>query len=314
MPSRNAISELPTAYRPQSAAGAVRLSPVSRRVVPARWLWPHLLSLDAPLVAVVWQRWWARSLGVRLFWSQELILGLGVWLIYLADRLADAAADVSGGHQTARHVFYRQRHARMLPVAVSVLIGLVILSPGLLPMRQFLAGLGLLTLAGGYFWMIHQRTRRGWSRQVPKEAVVGGMFALGTAFFVREQAGQAAPELLLALPLFGCLCFFNCALITKWERSPPDVRDAASLLNAFPRLTARLGAGCLILVLLALAFGAILPRGSTFAPIAISALLLLVLDRQSEHLSPDALRVLADAALLPPLLFLIIPALPFPPP
>ena len=57
----------------------------------AWWQWPHLMSLDAPLVALVWQRWWAHTVGITLPFSREWILGLSIWLIYLADRLADTA-------------------------------------------------------------------------------------------------------------------------------------------------------------------------------------------------------------------------------
>ena len=270
---------------------------------PPWWLWPHLLSLDAPLVAVVWQNWWARVAGVRLSWVHVVLLGAGVWLIYLADRLADTATDAAPGHDTSRHAFYRRHRRAITPIALGIFLGLAWLAPRYLPPKQLLAGLSLLTLAGGYFWVIHACERRGWPRFLPKEAVVGGMFMIGTAFFVHGGATLPPSEWGAAALMFGTLCFFNCAVITKWERTPRDLRDSSSLLNAFPRLTARLGVSCLGLTALALAAVAIMPHGRVFAPLAFSALLLASMDWRHDLFSTDALRVLADMVLLTPLIF-----------
>ena len=265
------------------------------------WLWPHLLSLDAPLVAVVWQGWWTRSTGGRVSWSQDVILGGGVWLIYLADRLADTASAPPGGHETARHAFYRQHQPQMKFLAATVFLILSGLAPWTLDQRQFIAGLGLLALAGGYFWLVHRRAGDGWARVLPKEALVAGMFAAGTLFFVLGHLGIPRPDVPLAGALFGGLCFFNCALITRWERKPSDLRDPASLLNAFPWLTAHLRTGCVCLALLTgiLALAGLVSGGMVL-PITVGALLLASLDHRGTRLSMDALRVLADAALLTP--------------
>ena len=287
--------------------GAAPLQPRShprRTRRAAWWLWPHLLSLDAPLVAVVWQSWWAHSSGVRLLRSDELILGLGVWMIYLADRLGDTTPLATSEPETARHAFYRRQRRAMRLVALAVFIALALLAPSLLPTREFLAGLGLLSLTGVYFWLIHRKPHGVWPRFVPKEAVVGGMFALGTGFFVLLRRGGLKAEFPTALALFGAACFFNCAMITKWERSFQDVRASPSLLNSFPRLVSRLDVGCVVLALLTLAAAASLPHGTVFAPIAISALLLACLDRCAGFLSVDALRLLADVMLLAPWFYL----------
>jgi hypothetical protein len=109
-------------------------------------------------------------------------------------------------------------------------------------------------------------------------------------------------DLTLGVVLFAALCFCNCALITRWERHEEDVRNRASLLNAFPRLTARLSILCLALA--ALAAGAVLLAGPMpFLPLGMSAVLLAILDLCHKRLSTNAARVLADAALLTPLLF-----------
>ena len=301
MPPGTAIAESPPLPLSDHACGqlpAVAASEVRRT---AWWLWPHLLSLDAPLVAVVWQSWWARAAGVRLAWGQDAILGGGVWLIYLVDRLADTATAAPGSHGTARHAFYQRHQPWMRFLAGAIFLGLAWLAPWRLDTRQFVAGLGLLALAGGYFWLVHLRAADGWARVLPKEAFVAGMFALGTMFFVLGQTGIHRPKTLLAGALFGGLCFFNCALITKWERNFADLRHPASLLNAFPRVTAHLCAGCVCFALLAGICTAAGPwQGGVFLPLAVSAALLAALDRSNARLSIDALRVFADAVLLTP--------------
>ena len=125
------------------------------------------------------------------------------------------------------------------------------------------------------------------------------MFTVGTAFFVVNRTGWPNTATLAAYAMFGGLCFFNCAFITRWERNPRDLRETSSLLNAFPCLTAHLGAGCLGLGLLA-ATAVYEGHERLFLPILLSALLLVMLDRRKDRLSVNALRVLADAALLTP--------------
>jgi hypothetical protein len=265
----------------------------------AWWLWPHVLSLDAPIVAVVWQHWWARAAGARLFWFDDAVLTLGVWMIYLADRLADTAA-AEPPPETARHTFSARYRRVLVPLLAGVVFGLAILTPAELSGRQFAAGLGLLLVAGGYFWLIHSGGPSRWARVVPKEGFVGAIFALGTTFFVCGQSGRPPWLILTGTMLFAMLCFFNCALITQWETSPQDRHEPTSLLNAFPWLDGRLGIGCVWLAALA----GVLAAGDgsvVFVPVAIGALALAWADHQRAAISADALRVLADLALLAPL-------------
>jgi hypothetical protein len=268
------------------------------------WLWPHLLSLDAPLVAVGWQLWWSCLEGVKLSWFHHAILALGVWMVYLADRLADGWRSVPGELETERHVFAVRRRAEMGVLLGVAVAGLAVLSPLHLTGRQLAGGILLLAATGGYFANIHgRRKRRGIA---PKEAGVGVIFAAGTSFFVLgAMRSRPMGVFLLEVTIFGVLCFLNCALITKWERNPQDQRDPSSLLNAFPRLTASLGGICAALAGTTAA-GALASRSTlalALAPLVLGALGLWGLDRSA--FSTRALRVLADAVLLTPWVFLL---------
>ena len=87
-------------------------------VRPQFWLWPNLLSLDAPLVAVLWQTLFLRCLRAPVRWLPALLLFLTVWLIYVADRLLDAR---NGAVTTPRHQFYRRSFRWALTAWVIVL-------------------------------------------------------------------------------------------------------------------------------------------------------------------------------------------------
>ena len=268
---------------PRTLAAPSRwVNPTGSDAVPSRsswWLWPHLLSLDAPLVALAWQEWGSRASGVRLSIPQRAVLGFGVWMIYLADRLADNARGLPGDSATARHSFARFRRVPLLILTALIGAGLVLLAPRTLETGQFCAGLILLAAAGVYFWLIHRRGSQGWTAWVPKEAVVGGMFALGTAFFALCRPSLPTRPLLVSIAFFGIACFLNCALITAWERNGCDRRDPFSFLNTFPWLAARgLQPMCWLLAGAAVAAGWAM-QTTVFLPVVLAALALGTLDR-----------------------------------
>lgn len=266
----------------------------------AWWSWPHLLGLDASVVALVWQDWWSRSTHTPLASGERLVLGLGVWLIYLADRLADVARGRPEDAGTARHLFAAAWRRRLSWLGAVVAGSLVMLAPWALPAGEFRGGMWLLGVVGVYFWAIHRGRSTRWTRRLPKEAVVGGTFAVGTAFFALGRGPLAAGPLAAGVVLFGVVCFLNCALITAWERSLPDRRDPASLLNAFPRLVdGGLGAACWLTAGLAFVV-ALAWHALVLVPVVPAAAALACLDRERHRLPADALRCLADGVLLTP--------------
>ena len=141
------------------------------------WLWPNLLSLDAPLVAVLWQVLFARCFRASAETLPAVLLVLAVWLIYVADRALDAW---SGMGRTPRHEFYRRHWRVVLPVWLAALAAGGSLAATQLSPALFQRGLALLVAVVLYFGAVHlapESIRRVW----PKEAVVGLLFALGVA-------------------------------------------------------------------------------------------------------------------------------------
>lgn len=249
---------------------------------PQIWLWPNLLSLDAPLVAVLWQTLFLRCLGVPVRVVPALLLFLTVWMIYVADRLLDAR---EGWNQTARHAFYGRNSRILLAAWIGVLAAtsaMVCLgfANGLL-----LRGVAMLGAVFLYLAAVHWLpSRLAWLGL--KEAAVAVLFALGTSLPAWGQIRSSHDALTVAV--FSMLCWLNCVAIEQWE-------------NGMVRLpVARIAA------VIAIAGLIVLHRDRPILSAAEAASLfgLVLLDGLHKKLSRDALRVLADVALLTPLVFL----------
>ena len=186
-------------------------------------------------------------------------------------------------------------------LVASLLAALTIITPWWLTRGEFLTGLGLLAVSALYFWMTHATRETTWMLFLPKEGAVGVLFAIGTTAFVLLHHQRNLGGLLLNMVGFAILCFLNCALITRWERTQGDLHDRSSLINAFPELVSYLPAICGALTLIALMWSCFLWSANPL-PLAASAALLGWLDHRRYNIHPSALRVLADFALLTPLL------------
>jgi hypothetical protein len=262
----------------------------------------HLWDLDAPSVAVAWQFLFARCFQVTVAWPAVAALALAVWLIYVGDRILDVRV-VGAAPRTARHVFHR-RHRRALTILASLALATLLILTFLLRPVVVRSGFALAGCVAVYLACVHlfPQPRRRW---FPKELIVGILFATGTCLAPWSRALDR-PALLLPGLFFVVLCCLNCALIEVWEW-----RDAGCLPSALPhswtvwlwRIVRPL------LGILAAAAAVLLYCGAEralFSAILLSACCILLLDFYKQRLSADGRRVLADAALLTPLLFLIL--------
>ncbi|WP_439628781.1 hypothetical protein [Gemmata sp.] len=239
------------------------------------WLWPNVLALDAPVVAVVWQRFLAGTVGATVPASASVALGLVVWGIYLLDRRLDAARP---GFTQPRHTFARRNPYLVTVLAFAALVAAALLAVTL-PWAYLEVGAVVAGLVAGYFGLVHL-TRA--ALPIAKESLVGVLFAAGVSV---PLIASDAP-LVAWLPstfAFGLLCWLNCALIERWESGASG--------------------GAILPVLLALG---VLLTGAT-SPAAVrgalgtSVALLLVLHAARHPTGTKHARVLADVALLTPL-------------
>ncbi len=263
------------------------------------WIWPHLFSLDAPIVAAVWL-WAFGSPGGAVAspsWPVFAGLFLAVWAIYLADRLLDGRRLRDLTRATTRHQFYRAHAFPMAALLCAVCLaggGVALFAP-LPPVLWPRVGVVLVFVALYGFLFV-----KGWLpggiQLGGKEAGCGLVFALGVAAGLPAVDGWTTVN----LAAFGLLCATNCLLISCWDAASDRVNDRSAAAVCWPALARRPW---------------ILPAGLTFACAGLclvhqsavthsllgAAGLLWLLESAGGDLPTDARRVLADVCLLTPL-------------
>lgn len=270
-------------------------------------LW-HLLSLDAPTVAALWIWFIAAANHIRLPLSSILAMFIAVWMLYAADRLLDTRSLDSQSrevhHLEARHYFHHRHRTSFL---TGILLASVALAPLLLRLSTGAIHLYLILggLLFGYFVLIHA-TRS--AHRFPKEIAVGIFFAAAT--FIPTVVRR--PELRLALVpsalLLATLCSLNCLFIYAWEHDP----QRPSIVMDHPaHASTRFALGHLLFFAIAIALaGTGLALFDRHAPwliaiaIAVSAILLLLLNYRRHRLASLTLRAAADLVLLTPTLLI----------
>jgi hypothetical protein len=270
------------------------------------WLWWNILSADAPMVAVLWAALLSRAAGYELRSVDAIILLLAVWVIYMSDRLLDGWTAENHGAWQERHLFC-QRHRTILVSLLGIAgVAIFLLSTGYLISDEKSSGVKLGAVLVAYMLSIHIGRGR-WASLLPKELVVGSLFAAGVTLPLWSRFTQLRLQTLAPWILFALLCSLNCLAIECWEtRGFPDV----SRKGQHPLVrwgSSRLGpiAGSLLVAAL-MAYAVALFQWGASRPdliaVAFGALLLLLLNNAKDRLSPEALRVLADAALAAPAL------------
>lgn len=273
---------------------SIALAPdvTAARQWPKIWLWPNLLSLDAPFVAVLWQLLFARCFHVAPDAVTSILLVTSVWLIYAADRALDGWR---GELSSPRHRFYREHWRTLLPLWCAVLATSAWLALTELPSVLLHRGCVLMGVVIVYFAIVHGLISHQVSRSKPalwsKEASVGLVFALGASLAAWTNVRTIADA--AAIALFFALCWINCAAIQMWES-----RDFGKAILPWPVSASALGVALVAGILLCM------DRPMLGGAEMASACAFVWLDRVRRRFSRDAVRVLADVALLSPMVFL----------
>jgi hypothetical protein len=269
------------------------------------WLWPNLIGLDAPAVAVAWQLLFSQAFGAHLPIVFHLILALSVWCVYLADRLYDATRAPDTGDKTDRLNFTQKHFATLSGVTVIASLINLLLIIRFVPRHLIVTGLITACFLILYYII---RLKRG-SHQtsvIPREILCGMIFGLGTVIaphaFLPE--GNLAQFIIAAL-LLGLLCSANCVLISVWEKEEDIAGNDNSIATASSRILPYMSKALTALILIASAMAFLGPCSIHLAVTASASALRLLLHFE-QHLSNRALRVLTDAVLLSPLPLIIL--------
>ncbi len=243
------------------------------------WLWPHLLSLDAPIVAVVWQDFVARCYPSILYPAGRWVLGLTVWAIYLGDRLLDVRSAEGADNESPSHAFYR-RNGRLLGIVLmaALLADLIVTIAWLRPaVRWNGLALGCAVTAYLVFFGYWRYGAMPWKRVTAASLFSAGVFLVG----VTENAHWTG--LVGSYTGLAALCLCNLMVIV--------------------RLESRQSRRSLLLWMAALAVTCVLPGNRLWnMAVAGSVVGLLLIDVRNWRAAPGAGRVIADVVLLSPLL------------
>lgn len=198
------------------------------------WLWPNLLSLDAPLVALCWAWLFSKAWGVvSVPWQLWGTLALVVWIIYVLDRLLDVRQSGGTEELDPRHRFHA-RYAKLFWVGMVIAGGWCLHSILLvLAMTVLQYGLLVMALAGGYFLIAWQQKRDG-QPMFGKNVVAGLTFAYGAAAGIHAYSpviGISEMFLSSEVLIFAGLCVINMTAIDFWKLKGEDDEDAAAVLN-----------------------------------------------------------------------------------
>jgi hypothetical protein len=269
------------------------------------WLLPNLLSLDAPLVAMAWLHVFAKTwrLGYHP-WEAYASLGLAVWIIYVADRLLDVSLlGTCNRPMEARHRFHaaHRKFFRLgLAMAFPAAVFLVVTKMPMAIYKHLLLG-GVLV--AGFFGLSMLSSQD--PREVPhtKNIIAGMTFAFGTAMTAHIYRSEYGIYDMLASREFVCfavLCVLNVSAIDLWEHA---ARSADLEIKASDELSLTLP--LTLLGAAALGFALLDEEGGArpfFYAILAGTGLLYALNRVRSGFTMDSLRVLADVALLVPVL------------
>ncbi|MFU8893958.1 MAG: hypothetical protein ACNA8L_10045 [Luteolibacter sp.] len=269
------------------------------------WLYPSLLSLDAPLVAMAWLYVFAKAWRVNyLPWTAYAALAIAVWVVHVVERLHRAKRREAYGLPLGeRHAFHR-RHARgFLAIAVFASLGLVALVLVALPMSIF----GYLVICGvlvaGYFVM--SRIEGGHAHDIAygKHFLAGAAFAYGIAMIAHVFLPAVGKHDLVTsreFLTFAVLCVIHLCAIDFWEKSALHANDEEGASGELSLILP-----VIMLAIVALGF-AISGHQQSVRPfyyaILTGAALIHVINRNRAKFTAAELRSIADLAMLAPAL------------
>lgn len=244
------------------------------------WLWPHLLSLDAPIVALVWQDFVVRCYPSILLPAGRCVLGLTVWAIYLGDRLLDVRTEDGARNESPSHAFYRKNRRPLAMVLLAVLLADVFVAIAWLRPAVRWNGLALGAAVIAYllmfgYWRLGEMI---WKRLAAASLFSAGVFLVGLT--------ENPHWTILVCPFFGlsALCLCNLLVIVRQESK--DKRSSSWLWIA------------------AATVACLLPGNRSWNLALMTSIAGLIgVDLSGNLASPRVGRVLVDLALLSPLLY-----------
>ncbi|MDP4611656.1 MAG: hypothetical protein NWT02_10740 [Opitutales bacterium] len=245
------------------------------------WQWPNVLAIDAAMIAVIWQSIFAQSIDFTLTIAAQIVLGLSVWLTYMADRLFDVQQRKPEQLLSLRHRFAAKYRIVLWRIWSVALITNIALAFTMLEREQLMHGFYLLAACLTYTALNQKLSKRFF----PKEVCVAMIFAGGVLVFL------PASSLWPTAGSLALLCLMNCLMIGRKENTVDSAMEVRSLSRNLHPSVIGVVALCTFISLLAV------PQNLLLS-LVIPLMALNCLSIFHKTLSSENYRVLADGALL----------------
>ena len=183
----------------------------------------NILSLDAPLVVLVWQDFFADILEVELTYSNRLVFLLSVWLAYSADRILECVGAKSGRKLFKRHLFFYQNYKQFGFVWGVVLSVSVLLTCLNFERTEVFYCLGLLSIVlVNQVWSFYEP--RFFFKLISKSLRTSIILTIGCVFLPVILCEGLKVNNYLLIFLITHLFWINCALSKSWEYETLDLK------------------------------------------------------------------------------------------
>ena len=203
------------------------ISRVARKLKLNWWLCFNALAVDTVLIAVFWQSLVAEVFSIELEHCNRILLGVAVWMGYVADRILDGF-QITDRVCSARHsIAFRYREI-LLFVWFFILFLATCFAFYALPLIE-LCKCFLLAILCGFNSLINAFDKFG-NFIMPKELRTSLLFACGVFLFVVLRLPAFTICLWAAFLSFALLCFANCCHIASWDRTVDINQGQSSLI------------------------------------------------------------------------------------
>jgi hypothetical protein len=139
--------------------------------------------------------------------------------------------------------------------------------------------------------------------------LVAFLFSAGSSVFVLSNLSGGAGELAVCSAILFALCLVNCVLVSSWERAEDAGQAQPSMAvhwNVSPAIARWIALGMMVVTGVISLVWWQEPVGWISLATTLSLVLLAILERLADRLPLNQRHVLADMALLTPIMFLLL--------
>lgn len=188
------------------------------------WSYLSISAIDAPIISIAWYLYFAQNSSNTCPKAEHcLILGVSVWLSYMADRLFDIRLKEEAQLISFRHQFCKEHEFKLWILWLIILIPITIFSLNTLNSDKLFVGLILML-----FILLYNYVNQYFSLQrFPKEICVAALFSYGTLFLIKN------PFKIEGFIDFTLICFLNCLILTHKEKQVDKMMGINSWTHPF---------------------------------------------------------------------------------